>query len=125
MGTVVRNPEKRFTSNNLPITYFTINTGKNDEPSLIRVMAVGKLADTAADSAKKDKVVIVEGRLQNSVIKTNTGEEKKIIEINAKAIEVVNEAALAGSEYQNVEDLGFNEEELSADELIGEDEIPF
>lgn len=121
MGTVVRNPEKRFTSNNLPITYFTINTGKNEEPSLIRVMAVGKLADTTADTVTKDKVVIVEGRLQNSIIKTDKGEEKKVVEISAKAVEVVNEAAVAG---RDIEDLGFGDE-ASVDELIGEDEIPF
>lgn len=124
MGTVVRNPEKRFTSNNIPITYFSINTSKNEEPSLIRVMATGKLAETTADSVKKDKVVIVEGRLQNGVMKDSSGNEKKVVEISARAVEIVNEIAAASTGAGSAEDFDYSDE-VSADELIGEDEIPF
>ena len=124
MGTVVRTPEKRFTSNNIPITFFSINIGKNEEPSLLRVIAKGKLAETTADTLKKDKIVIVEGRLQSTTVKDNKGNEQKAMELDARSVEIVSEAAVAGPEYQDsFADLDV--ESVNTDELIGEDEIPF
>ena len=37
-GTVYRNPEKRFTGNNIPVTTFTINIDEKEQ-SLIRIVA--------------------------------------------------------------------------------------
>jgi single-strand DNA-binding protein len=123
-GTVVRNPEKRFTNNNVPITHFTINISKSEEASLVRVITAGKLAESTADSVKKDSVVIVEGRLQNNVVKNETGTEQKIVEISAQAVEVVGETTNK-SDYQESTGSFNDSEEISTDELIGEDEIPF
>ena len=67
-GTVYRAPEKRFTSNNVPITAFTININPDDE-TLIRVIAFGNLADSMVNSISKGDVVVVEGRLQNNTVK--------------------------------------------------------
>jgi len=126
-GNVVRNPEKRFTSNNLPITSFTINIGSENEEKLIRVFAIGKLGETAANTVKKDQSIVVEGRLQTATIKTETGVEKKTVEINAQGIEVI---GLSGQQSDSdivesdANDIDFAED-ISVDELIGEDEIPF
>ena len=43
-GKVVKNPEKRFTQNDLPITDFTIDINPQDE-SLVRVVAIGNQAE--------------------------------------------------------------------------------
>ena len=126
-GKVVRNPEKRFTSNNLPITSFTINIGAENEEKLVRVFALGKLGETAANTVQKDQGIVVEGRLQTATVKTETGVEKKTVEINAQGIEIIGASSSQGSTDEaesSATDFDFSEDE-SVDELIGEDEIPF
>jgi len=122
-GKVVRNPEKRFTGNNLAITSMTVDIGTDKEEKLIRVFAVGKVAETASDTVKKGQTVLVDGRLQTSTVKTESGVEKKITEISAQAIEIIGcptqqPASSDTEEYEFTED-------VSDEELIGEDEIPF
>lgn len=124
MGCVVRNPEKRFTSNNVPITSFTINIGKESEENLLRVIAMGKLAETTADNVVKNKTVVVEGKLQTAVAKTTTGVEKKVVEIVAQSVEVVGESAGVPA-ASSQDELQFEDDFVSSDDLIGEDEIPF
>lgn len=126
-GAVVKNPEKRFTTNNLAITSFTLNIGNTPEDAkFIRVVAVGKLAESLGDKVKKDSMVVVEGRLITSVYKTNTGAEKKTVELEAQSVEVVGVSSApqtsAGSEA--VDSFDFSGD-FGGDELIGEDEIPF
>ncbi|MDD3014438.1 MAG: single-stranded DNA-binding protein [Candidatus Gastranaerophilales bacterium] len=123
MGTVVRDPEKRYTTNNIPITSFSINISNKDE-SLVRIITKGKLAEITADTVKKDKIVVIEGRLQTYTAKTTSGTDKKGVEIDAQAVEVVGETARAASEDRNIEGPSYDEE-ISSDDLIGEDEIPF
>ena len=126
-GKVVRNPEKRLTDNNFPITSFTINIGAENEEKLVRVLAFGKLGETTANSVKKDQSVVVEGKLQTATVKTESGVEKKIVEINAQGLEIIGASLQEGSSEETesvANDLGFLED-TSSDELIGEDEIPF
>lgn len=126
-GKVVRNPEKRFKDNNFAITSFTINIGTDNDEKLMKVLAFGKLGETIADSVKKDQNVVVEGKLQTATVKTETGVEKKTVEINAQGIEIIGTSTQQGSSDEaesSATDFDFSEDE-SADELIGEDEIPF
>lgn len=126
-GKVVRNPEKRFTGNNLPITSFTLNIGVENEEKLVKVVAIGKLAETAETKVKKGYDVVIEGRLQTATVKTESGLEKKIVEISAQGIEVIgalpkqDSDELSGSDTEEYDFSG----ELDSEELIGEDEIPF
>lgn len=123
MGTVVRDPEKRYTTNNIPITSFSINISDKDE-ALVRIITKGKLAETTADTVKRSKIVVVEGRLQTFTAKTTSGADKKGVEIDAQAVEVVGETTGAPSEEIGMDNMVFDEE-ISSDDLIGEDEIPF
>ena len=121
-GKVYRAPEKRFTSNNFPVTGFTLNISNNDDEILIRVNAVGNLAETVAQTIDKGDEVVVEGRLQNSVATAEDGTEKKIVEIEANSI-----MKISGGITQPVSNqapVSANNSEF-ADELIGDDEIPF
>jgi len=126
MGKTVRSPEKRFTSNNVPIAFFAIDFSRNSEPSILKVIAKGKLAETVYESVKKDSMIIVEGKLQNSVEKASDGTEKKSMEIDASAVEVISagtkdSSSDSGKVSENDIDFG----DISDDDLIGEDEIPF
>ena len=61
-GTVYRAPEKRFTSNNVPISAFAMNISENEE-TLVRVIAKGNLAQTVEESLSKgDRVVVLSGK---------------------------------------------------------------
>ena len=152
-GTVVKNPEKRFTQNNLAITSFVMDVNPQDE-TLVRVFALGNLADRAADMLKMGDTVLVDGRLQTANAKTTNGKERKIIEINASSVDKISilseggnsgyssysqnsapaaqaapqtmqqPAAQAPAQPAQKEIVQFAVDEISED-LIDEDEIPF
>ena len=124
-GIVVKTPEKRFTQNNLPITNFTLNINQKEE-TLVRVIAIGNLAEVTAQEITKDDRVIVDGRLQVETFKTQDGKDKRIIEINASTIEKIGStqelAPKATPKSENI--VQFADQELVED-LIDEDESPF
>ena len=129
-GTVYRPPEKRFTSNNVPITSFTININPDDE-TLIRIIAKGNLADTMVNAVNKGDRIVVEGRLQNNTVKAEDGSEKRIVEIDASSFEKIGGGSVStsinsGSSVTNESEqiVKFGADEFS-DSLIGDDEIPF
>ena len=124
-GKVVKNPEKRFTQNDLAITSFTIDVNPQDE-SLVRVFAMGNLADTVEQTVKMGDSVIVEGRLQTNTFKTTSGKDKKIFEINASTVEKMSgsQSSPQTSTAQKENLVQFATEEIS-ENLIDEDEIPF
>lgn len=121
-GIVYRAPEKRFTSNNVPITYFTIDIDPKDE-TLVRVIAKGNLAELVEKDINKSDKVVVEGRLQNSTIQAEDGTEKRIIEVDLSSFEKIS-GSVAKSSSKDEQIVKFAEEDFS-DDLIGEEEIPF
>ena len=127
-GVVVREPEKRFSSNNVAVSNFTINiTPNNDEASLLRVIALGRLAETVADNVTKGAMVMVDGQLQTNTVKSQTGEERKIVALQASNVELMGSGAASVKEKpQSMQEeiLQLSDEDFS-DELIGDDEIPF
>lgn len=123
-GTVFRAPEKRFTQNNVPVSSFVLNIGDREE-MLIRVVVGRAALDEVVSGISKDDRVLVEGRLQITTVKNESGAERRIYEIDANIIEMMGGSAPASSNSSNSEDIvKFSQEEFS-DELIGEDEIPF
>ena len=124
-GTVYRAPEKRFTSNNVPISAFAMNISETEE-TLVRVVAKGNLAATVEETVAKGDRVVVEGRLQNNTVKSEDGSEKRIVEIDAFAIEKLAGSSTSASSSSKAPDsiVQFGQDDFS-DDLIGEDEIPF
>lgn len=126
-GSVFRAPEKRFTQNNVPVSSFVLNIGEREE-MLIRVVAKRAALDEVVSGISKDDRVLVEGRLQITSVKNDSGAERRIYEIDANAIEMMGASSGTGSSASSAssgEDIvKFSQEEFS-DELIGEDEIPF
>ena len=128
-GSVYRAPEKRFTQNNVPVSSFVLNIGDKEE-MLIRVISKRTALDEVVSSLGKDDRVLVEGRLQITTVKNESGAERRIYEIDANTVEPMGAAAnissgsSASSSSSNEDIVKFSQEEFS-DELIGEDEIPF
>lgn len=125
-GTVVKNPEKRFTQNDLPITSFTLDINPQEE-SLVRVVVMGNSAETVEQTVKMGDKVLVEGRLQTNTLKTTNGKDKKVFEISATTVEKIfgdGSGANTSASAQKENLVQFATEEISED-LIDEDEIPF
>lgn len=121
-GTVFRNPEKRFTSNNVPVSAFVLNIGEKEE-LLIRVLAKKTALDEVVSSLSKGSRVLVEGRLQTANVKSENGTDRKIFEIDANGIELMGSSSGVSSDFSN-DIVKFSDVEIG-DELIGEEEIPF
>lgn len=123
-GTVFRAPEKRFTQNNVPVSSFVLNISDREE-MLIRVVVGRTALDEVVSGISKDDRVLVEGRLQITTVKNESGAERRIYEIDANTIEMMGGSAPASSSANSNEEIvKFSQDEFS-DELIGEDEIPF
>lgn len=125
-GTVYRNPEKRFTGNNIAVTTFTLNID-DKEQSLIRVIARGNLAETVEQSVSKGDRIVVDGRLQVNTIQGDDGTDKKVMEIDLSSFEVVSSSSSSqqtSSKKSTNEVVKFSDVEMN-DVLIGEEEIPF
>ena len=125
-GTVCRNPEKRFTGNNIPVTSFTLNIDEK-ETSLIRVIARGNNADLLESAVSKGDKIVVEGRLQVASVQSDDGTEKKVMELDMTSFEVVNSSksvSPSSSSSDTSDVVKFSEKEMD-DVLIGEEEIPF
>ena len=128
-GTVFREPQMRSTSNNIPITYFTFNIGSDGEEGLIRVRAVGNMAENAEKNIKKSDALVVEGNLTTTTIKDETGAEKRIVELTMISYEKIagsSSEQTAGAYAQSAQNdsiVSFSNDKV--DDLIGDDEIPF
>ncbi len=122
-GTIYRAPEKRFTSNDVAVSTFVMDIGEKEE-TLLRIISKRNALDNIVSSCNKGDKVLVEGRLQIAKAKMDDGSERNIFEIEAATIEKMNGSAPAPSNSNNEEIVKFAQEEF-ADELIGEDEIPF
>lgn len=127
-GTVYRQPEKRFTQNNVAVSAFVLNIGDRDE-MLLRVLSKRNALDEVVSSLTKGDRVLVEGRLETAAVKMDDGSEKRIYEIDANTIERIGEGGEAASgsgssKYGTDEIVKFESDDFS-NELIGEDEIPF
>ena len=124
-GTVYRNPEKRFTGNNIPVTSFTLLIDEKEQ-SIIRVIVRGNLADTVENAISKGDKIVVEGRLQMVGVQADDGTERKVMELDLSSFETLNSSQPSSSPVAIAQKdvVKFAEVEEN-DILIGEEEIPF
>jgi single-strand DNA-binding protein len=125
-GIVYRAPEKRFTQNDVAVSSFVLNIGEREE-LFVRIISKRNVLDEVVSTIVKGDRVLVEGRLQTNLIKTETGAEKRIFEIDANSIEKLtgSSAAVAANTNFGTEEIVSFESDNFSNELIGEDEIPF
>ena len=120
-GTVFRAPEKRFTQSNIPITFFTLQVDGNDD-LLVRVISMGKAAETVEQNLSKKDRVVVDGRLKVGIAKDEDGSEKRVMELDLQSFEKLNGSV---SQLSGTKEIAKFAEEDFSDDLIGEEEIPF
>lgn len=128
-GTVYRQPEKRFSQNNVAVSAFVLNIDDRDE-MLLRIISKRNSLDEVVSSLSKGDKVLVEGRLQTATVKMDDGSDKRIYEIDANSIEKISgessssTQSSSNSKFGTEEIVKFESDDFS-NELIGEDEIPF
>ena len=124
-GKVTKNPEKRFTQNNLAVASLIVDINPQEE-TLVRVSAIGAVADRISETVSMGDTVIVDGRLQMETVKTTSGKERKVATINASSVEKIGGSNSASAPVSNNKEtlVQFSTEEI-AEDLIDPDEIPF
>ena len=130
-GTVLREPKITSPQNNmdLKIVSFAVTIDDNND-DLLRVVAFGNLAETVEKSVKAGSKVVVEGQLRTYVGKDIHGQDQKTLELRLGSIEVMGSSSSSsnntGSSTQNSSEVvKFSETEEFAEDLIGDEEIPF
>lgn len=104
IGRLARDPELRFIPNTgRAVVNFTVAVDRNlsrekkaelqekGQPTadFIRVIAWGKLAETCANYLAKGRMVAVNGSIQTSSYKTNTGETRYATDVLANSVEFI------------------------------------
>jgi len=95
-GTLVSDPEKRFTPNNLAVTSFSLlvenpvvsgKAGAVNEPFTVKVTCWRNLAEAVVLQLSKDDHVLVEGKLILNSFQGQDGVQKKVFEIDATSLD--------------------------------------
>lgn len=129
-GIVYKEPKTGFTQNNVAVSSFVLNVGEGEE-TLVRVISKRQALSSIVDSLSKNQKVLVGGRLQTGVSKTDDGTEKKVFEIEASSIELMGGSSSSSSSASSEDGdiLTFGEMETSSSNetevLMNEDEVPF
>jgi single-strand DNA-binding protein len=119
IGNLTREPEIRYTNNNLKVAQITIAINRKEEVDYIDCVAFDKKADIIEQYLHKGNRVAVEGRLQ-----TNSYEKdgKKIKTMNI----LINNIEFLNTNNKVVEEDGIKKEiENGEQEAIYTDELPF
>ena len=128
-GTIVTNPEKRFSQNNFTVLSFSMDINPENE-TVVRVIRIGSAAEAIADKISKGDTVLVEGQPQIETVKGENGKDKRIFVINASNIQKIrfedtdNEIKPSADAKKSDEIVQFADDEIT-ENLIDEDEIPF
>lgn len=90
VGKLTENPETRFTMDGIPMTKFTLGISRFGKGmDLVPVIAWRKLAEICGEYLKKDKLVLVEGRIQVRSFLTQTGAKRWQTEVVAKNMQML------------------------------------
>jgi single-strand DNA-binding protein len=88
-GNLTRDPEIRFTSQNEPVTNFTVAVNENDKTIFLNCVAFKKLAENCGKYLAKGSKVLVNGRLSINEYETDD-KHYKTPEIIAFQVEFLN-----------------------------------
>ncbi|KJJ83736.1 Single-strand DNA-binding [Candidatus Omnitrophus magneticus] len=96
MGNLTRDPEIRYVPSGTAVTSFTVAVNrvykdksgeKKEDPSFIRVVVWGKMAEVCGEYLTKGRMVLVEGRLQSRSWETADKQKRSIIEVVAENVQ--------------------------------------
>lgn len=138
-GTLKKDPEKRFTPSNIPVTnlfievtYFPRASQQQEGLSsqFIRVNAWRDLAEECEKTLKAGDKILVIGRAQINSYTSNEGKKKREVEVDATSITLLKDVLSIEPPLKN-EEPSFKkvsqstQQTASVDEVINTEEIPF
>ena len=124
IGRLVRDPELRYTSSNIPVATFSLAvnrnfTGQNGEreTDFINIVVWRKQAENCKNYINQGSQVAIDGRIQTRSYDDQNGQKRYVTEVVAENVEIYSSKSTnkADSEMKSVED------EL----VIMEEELPF
>lgn len=119
IGNLTKEPEIRYTNNNLKVATITIAINRKEEADFIDCVAFDKKADIIEQYLHKGNKVAVEGRLQTNMYEKD-GKKYKSMNILINNIEFLN------TNNKVVEEDGTKKEvENGEPQAIWDDELPF
>ena len=133
IGRLARDPELRFIPSGQAVANFTVAVDRRlskekkaeahakGQPTadFIRVIAWGKTAELCANFLTKGKQVAVQGTMQTSTYKTNTGETRYSTDVVANNVEFI-----GGSLNDNkTDEFNYNQDDFQA--VDDDEDIPF
>ena len=119
IGNLTKEPEIRYTNNNLKVATITIAINRKEEADFIDCVAFDKKADIIEQYLHKGNKVAVEGRLQTSMYEKD-GKKYKSMNILINNIEFLN------TNNKVVEEDGIKKQvENGEPQAIWNDELPF
>lgn len=94
MGRLTRDPELKYTQNNLPVVQFTVAVernrvaqGQEKQTDFINVIAWRKTAEFVSQWFTKGMMIIVEGAIQSRSWQNKDGNNRTTIEVVASAVQ--------------------------------------
>jgi single-strand DNA-binding protein len=122
VGKLTNDPEVRSTVEGLQVAKFQLSVdrftqeGAPAQPDIIDIVAWRRLAEIAGQFLKKDKLVVIEGRIQVRTFDNESGVRKWATEVVARSIKVL--GAAQSAQTSNAEN------KKAADDVPGVDELP-
>ena len=127
-GTVYKAPKTGYTQNNIAVSDFVLNIGTTEE-LLVRVICKRQALTDVVSNITKNQRVLVAGRLQVGTSQKDDGTEKKVFEIDASTIELIDASAPQAPASSSEDIIQFGEMEQSmetnTDVLMDDEEVPF
>lgn len=129
IGRLTRDPELRYTPNGHPVASFTLAVDRAKPPSqgeketdFIDIVAWQKLAETCANYIGKGRLIAVEGRLQIRSYETNEGQKRKVAEVIASNIRILDRQPQKMEEGRDLAKVAASK---GGDDEVNIDDIPF
>jgi len=90
-GNLTADPVVRYTKNEKPVAHFTIaiNRNGNGEADFVDCVSWGGLAKICGEYLKKGRLVAVEGRIQVRKYQAKDGQNRKVTEIVASNMQML------------------------------------
>lgn len=93
-GRLTRDPEVRYTTDEIPVTNFTLAVDRvphngEKQTDFINIVAWNHLAKICGEHLKKGRLVAVEGRLQIRSYESKEGSKRKIAEVIANGMQIL------------------------------------
>lgn len=108
VGYLTRDPELRYTSNDIEFTRFTVGVNRNytnqdgeREADFINIVAWRKLAENCVNFTRKGSMVLIEGRIQTRNYEDDEGQIRYVTEVVADNVRFLKSSNNQNSKLKN------------------------